>query len=163
MSLEENKRVIRKLEAALNAGRVDAGLDLFADPLTFNGQPASRELIRQLRTILWTAVPDIQWKLEQLIAEGEWVAARWTVRGTHTGEFVHPALGSGPASGGAFQMTYMDHYRIVAGQIAEGWEVRDALAMLQQLGAIPAPGAAPAGGPAADEDLAAVGPPDEAP
>ncbi len=39
-------------------------------------------------------------------------------------------------------MTYMDRYRIADGQIAEGWEVRDALAMLQQLGAIPAPGQA---------------------
>ena len=144
MPTEENKAVIRRLEEALNTGRIDAGLDLFADPLTFNGQPASRDLIRQLRTILWTAVPDIRWTLEQLIAEGDWVAARWTVRGTHTGDFVHPTLGTAPASGGALQLTYMDYYRIVAGQIAEGWEVRDALAMLQQLGALPAPPSAPA-------------------
>lgn len=139
MSSEETKAVIRRQEAALNAGRVDAGLDLFTDPCLYNGQPISRQVIQQLRTILWSAVPNVRWILEQMIAEGEWVAVRWTMRGTHTGDFAHPTMGSAPASGNSIAVTYLDHYRIVDGQIAEAWEVRDGLSLQQQFGVIPAP------------------------
>ncbi len=142
MSTEENKAVIRRLEEALNAGRVDAGLDLFTESCSYNGQQVGRELIRQLRTILWSAVPDVRWTLEQLIAEGEWVSARWTMRGTHTGDFVHPTLGTGPASGKSIAVTYLDHYRIEGGRIAETWEVRDGFILQQQFGIVPAPGQA---------------------
>ena len=140
MSLEENKAVIRRQEQALNAGRVDAGLDLFTDPVLYNGQPISPQVIQQLRTILWSAVPDVRWELEQMIAEGEWVAVRWTMRGTHTGDFVHPTMGSAPASGNAIVVTYLDHYRIVGGQIGEVWEMRDGLTLQQQFGVSVAPG-----------------------
>lgn len=143
MSIEETKAVIRRQEAALNAGRVDAGLDLFADPCIFNGQPIGAQVIPQLRTPLWAAVPDVRWTLEQMIAEGEWVAVRWTMRGTHTGEFIHPTLGSAPASGNPVAVTYLDHYRIVGGQIAEVWEVRDGVSLQQQLGVYPSPQQAP--------------------
>ena len=142
MPTEENKAIIRRLEEALNTGRVEAGLDLFADPCIFNGQEISPQVIPQIRAPLWVAVPDVRWTLEQMIAEGEWVAVRWSVRGTHTGDFAHPTLGSAPASGNLVAVSYMDHYRIASGQIAEGWEVGDRLTLLQQLGVILAPGQA---------------------
>ena len=139
MSTEENKAIIRQLAAALNNVGVDGGLDLFAERCLYNGHPIGREVIRQLRTILWTAVPDVQWIEEQMLAEGEWVAVRWTMRGTHTGEFSHPTLGSAPASGKPIAVTYLDHYRIEGGQIAETWEVRDGLRLREQFGVV-APG-----------------------
>jgi steroid delta-isomerase-like uncharacterized protein len=140
MSPEETKALIRRHEAALNSGRVDAGLELFADPSLFNGQPIGREVIQQMRTILWTAAPDARWIAEHIFAESDWVAVRWTMRGTHTGEFVHPAWGSAPASGKPVVVTYLDHYRIADGQIAETWEVRDGLSLQQQFGIAAAPG-----------------------
>jgi predicted ester cyclase len=140
MSLEENKALIRRHEATLNSGRVEAGLELFADPCRFNGQPISREVIRQMRTILWTAAPDVRWIAEHLVAEGDWVAVRWTMRGTHTGAFVHPTWGSAPASGMPVALSYLDHYRIADGQIAEAWEVRDGLSLREQFGLVAAPG-----------------------
>ena len=142
MPTEENKAVIRRLEEALNTGRTDAGLDLFADPCLFNGQSISPQVIPQIRAPAWAAIPDIRWTLEQMIAEGEWVAVRWSVRGTHTGDFAHPTLGSAPASGNSIAVSFMDHYRIAGGQIAEGWEVGDRLTLLQQLGVIPTLGQA---------------------
>jgi predicted ester cyclase len=105
-----------------------------------NGRRASRRLVRQLRTSLWSAVPDVRWIPEQLIAGGEWVAVRWTMRGTHTGDFVHPTLDSAPASGKPVAVTNLDQYRIVGGQIAEAWEVRDCLSLRQQFGVVGAPG-----------------------
>ena len=89
-----------------------------------------------MRASLWRAVPDIRFTLEQAIAEGEWVAARWAVRGTHRGEFSHPTLGHASATGSPIATTYMDHYRIIGGKIVEGWEVGDRLTLLRQLGAI---------------------------
>jgi steroid delta-isomerase-like uncharacterized protein len=141
MSTEENKTLIRRHEAALNSGDVDAGLELFADSCLYNGQPISRDVIRSMRTILWTAAPDVQWIAEHLFAEGDWVAVRWTMRGTHTGAFVHPTWGSAPASGKPVALTYLDHYRIADEQIAEVWEVRDGLSLRDQfgLGATPEP------------------------
>ena len=139
MSSEENKVLIRRHETALNSGRVDAGLELFAEPCLYNGQPISREVIRQMRSILWTAVPDVQWIAENTFADGDWVAVRWTMRGTHTGEFVHPAWGSAPASGQPVAVTYLDHYRVADEQIAEVWEVRDGLSLQQQFGIVATP------------------------
>jgi steroid delta-isomerase-like uncharacterized protein len=139
MSVAVNNAVIRKLEEALNASRPDAGLEVWADDLVFNGHAISPQSIAQLRAPLWAAVPDVRWTLEQVIAEGDWVAVRWTMQGTHSGDFSHPAFGSAPASGKTIQMTYMDHYRIVDGRIAEAWEARDALSLLQQLSVMSAP------------------------
>jgi predicted ester cyclase len=134
MSPEEPKALISRHEAALNSGNVGAGLELFADPCLFNGQPIGRDVVRQMRTILWTAAPDARWIAEHLFAEGDWVAVRWTMRGTHMGEFVHPAWGSAPASGMPVALTYLDHYRIADGQIVEIWEVRDGLSLQEQFG-----------------------------
>ena len=80
------------------------------------------------------------WIAEHLVAEGDWVAVRWTMRGTHTGEFVHPTWGSAPASGMPVALTYLDHYRIADGQIVEVWEVRDGLSLQEQFGIVAAPG-----------------------
>ena len=140
MSPEETKALISRHEAALNSGNVGAGLELFADPCLFNGQPIGREVIRQMRTILWTAAPDVRWIAEHVFAEGDWVAVRWTMRGTHTGEFVHPTWGSAPASGKPVAVTYLDHYRIAGGRIVEAWEVRDGLSLQEQFGIVAAPG-----------------------
>ena len=140
MSVEENKALVRRHAAALNSGRVEAGLELFAEPCLFNGRPIGRDAIRQMRAILWTAAPDVRWVAEHLFAEGEWVAVRWTMRGTHTGAFAHPAWGAAPASGRPVALTYLDHYRIAAGRIAETWEVRDGLGLREQFGRGAAPG-----------------------
>ena len=140
MSAEENNAIVRRLERALNAGHPEAGLEIWADDLRFNGQTIGPPMVAQLRAPLWAAVPDVRWTLERVIAEGDWVAVQWSMRGTHTGDFAHPTFGSAPASGKVIQMTYMDHYRIADGRIAEAWEVRDALALLQQLGVIQPPG-----------------------
>jgi predicted ester cyclase len=140
MSLEENKAIIRRLEEALNAGRADAGLEIWAEDLRLNGQTIGPKAVAQIRAPFWAAVPDIRWTAERIIAEGDWVAVHWSVRGTHSGDFAHPTFGSAAASGRTIQMAYMDHYRIADGRIAEAWEVRDALVLLQQLGVISPPG-----------------------
>jgi ketosteroid isomerase-like protein len=70
------------------------------------------------------------------------VATRWTVRGTHTVDFVHPALGRAQATGRPIHYSYVVHHRIADGKIVESWDVSDRLTLLLQLGVIAAPGQA---------------------
>lgn len=140
MSVEENKALIRRLEVALNSAQVDAGLDLFAEEILYNGQRIDRQALVQVRAPLWVAVPDVRWTIETLVAEGDEVATLWTVHGTHQEDFDHPALGRAPASGKPIHYAYMVIHRIVDGQIVEARDVSDRLTLLGQLGVIRLPG-----------------------
>jgi len=78
--------------------------------------------------------PDIQWTLEETIAEGDNVAARFTMRGTHLGSF------SGvPPTEKKISVQAMNIYRISRGQILEERGQPDMLTLLQQIGAVPTP------------------------
>jgi steroid delta-isomerase-like uncharacterized protein len=76
--------------------------------------------------------PDIQWTLEELVAEADKVAARFTMRGTHRGSF----LGV-PPTGRPIAVQAMNLYRFSAGQIIEEHGQPDMLGLLQQIGAAP--------------------------
>jgi steroid delta-isomerase-like uncharacterized protein len=141
MTIDENKALIRRLEEALNSGRVDAGLDLFAEEFLYNGQRIDRQELVQVRAPFWTAMPDIRWTIEALVAEEDQVATLWTVEGTHGGEFFHPALGRASPTGKPVRSTYMVIHRIVDGRIVEARDVSDRLTLLRQLGVIRLPDA----------------------
>jgi predicted ester cyclase len=84
-----------------------------------------------------TAYPDTRLAIGELIAEGDLVAMTWTATGTHQGEL----MGIAP-TGRSVTVTGIGVDRISGGQIAESWANYDALGMLLQLGAIPAPATA---------------------
>ena len=105
------------------------------DPNTPEVRGAEAE--KQLITMVLAAFPDIHFTIENLVAGGDTVAGRYTLRGTHNGEW----LGI-PPTHKAVTLTVMEIYRIADGKIAEQWVILDALGMLQQLGVIPAPGQA---------------------
>jgi predicted ester cyclase len=69
---------------------------------------------------------------EAMVAEGDKVAVRFTVRGTHRGEF----MGIAP-TGKEVVVQGMDINRMANGKIVERWGIADSLSMLQQLGVIP--------------------------
>jgi len=76
--------------------------------------------------------PDIQWNLEEMVAEGNKVAARFTMRGTHRGTFFGV-----PPSGNKISVQAMNLYRLSHGQFVEERGQPDMLALLQQIGALP--------------------------
>ncbi len=78
--------------------------------------------------------PDVQWTLEEMIAEGDKVAARFTMRGTHRGTF----LGI-PATEKRIEVQAMNFYRWSNGQILGERGQPDMLGLLQQIGALPTP------------------------
>jgi predicted ester cyclase len=86
------------------------------------------------------AFPNIHHSIEDQIAEGDQVASRIVVRGTHKGELMGI-----PPTGKDIEFNAINIHRIVNGRVAEQWIVSDGLGMMQQLGVIPTPGAAAPG------------------
>lgn len=80
------------------------------------------------------AFPDLHYTVEDVVAEGDKVVARFTARGTHRGEF----LGIAP-TGKRIVYTGFDMSRVSGGRIVEAWAGYDALGLMRQLGAVPAP------------------------
>jgi len=76
--------------------------------------------------------PDVQWTLEETIAEDDKVAARFTMRGTHRGVFFGV-----PPSGKKIVVQAMNFYRLAGGQFVEERGQPDLLGLLQQIGAVP--------------------------
>ena len=79
------------------------------------------------------AFPDLQLTANQVIAEGDYVAIRWTARGTHRGDL----FGIAP-TGKETTVTGMTIDRWADGKVAESWTNWDTLGLLQQIGAVPA-------------------------
>ena len=86
------------------------------------------EIIGMMRS----GFPDIQWTLEEMIAEGDKVAGRFTMRGTHKGMFFGV-----PPTGKKITVSAMNFYRLSGGQFVEERGQPDLLGLLQQIGAVP--------------------------
>jgi steroid delta-isomerase-like uncharacterized protein len=154
MSLDENKKVVRQILEEFWLGGNVAVLDELLAPDCVNyeqsnpelrGKEACRQWANDLRLANRQGFPDFDITVEDLVAEGDKVAKRWVFRGTHSGEF------SGiPPTGKRVTMRGITLYRVSAGQVREMYWNYDVFGLLQQLGAIPAPGQQPqpAGAPA---------------
>ena len=92
--------------------------------------PATWAGLRQKYELLRSGCPDLRFVVEDLVSAGDRVAARVTVRGTHT----QPFLGRAP-SGRQMAAGKHSFFRIAGGQIVEHWGVFDQFAMMAQLGA----------------------------
>jgi steroid delta-isomerase-like uncharacterized protein len=76
--------------------------------------------------------PDIQWSLEEMISEGDRVAARFIMKGTHKGEFFGV-----PATGKPITVQAMNFYKLSGDQIIEEYGQPDIFGLMRQIGAIP--------------------------
>lgn len=141
MSTTEEKKVQfrRAHEEVLNPGAVSAVAEVIAPDFINHEAPPGRargpESMRGLTTMLRTAFFDLRFAIEGLVAEGDIVAGRLTMSGTHEG----PLMGM-PPTGNAVRQDHMHFVRFRNGKAVEDWGVRDDLGMMQQLGAIPEPG-----------------------
>jgi predicted ester cyclase len=85
--------------------------------------------------MFYAAFPDIHFRVDDLLAEGDLVAARVTVTGTHQGEFMGI-----PATGRSVEVDVMDFVSYRDGKGTAHWGVSDMVSLLQQLGVMPPPG-----------------------
>jgi ketosteroid isomerase-like protein len=133
MRTEENKAVVRRyVEEVWNGHDLDA-IDGLVSPEYFNRAPgtAAPVLGGARRAVGWllSVFPDHRFDVEDVAADGETVALRGTMTGTHEGEL----LGIAP-TGKRVAAQQSHWFRVEDGKIAEHWAVRDDLVMMRQLG-----------------------------
>jgi len=87
------------------------------------------EAYKQFQPTVLAAFPDGRWKIEDMVAEGDKVAWRFSFDGTHLGEFTGLS-----ATQNKLHLNGLVISRIRDGKIAEEWEIYDGLGMMQQLG-----------------------------
>jgi steroid delta-isomerase-like uncharacterized protein len=134
MSTEENKALVRRFYDEVTNGRNVAALDELLAP-NFEGfkvegadHRQNREEFKHTMTMVLGAFPDHHQTIHDWIAENDKVVTRWTVQGTHQGEYV----GIAPTSK-QVKITGMDIFRVARGKIVEVWAEVDMLGVRQQL------------------------------
>jgi len=130
----KNKAILREfIQVVWNEGRLDQASRYFAEnvvdygPEPIVGLDAFTSLIGAFRL----AAPDIEWSIDEMVAEGDLVVLRWTARGTHTG-----SLMGIPPSGKRVVVTGFGMNRMVDGKTVEHWRSYDEHGMLEQIGAV---------------------------
>jgi steroid delta-isomerase-like uncharacterized protein len=139
VTFEDNKQFMQRfVEEVINKKNVDAINQLvaedFVEHVPFPGQGPGREELKHVISTFLSAFPDIQWILEEQIAEGQTVVSRFTMTGTHRGEF----LGI-PPTGKLVNVWGVVIDVVKDGKFAESRIIMDTLGLMQQLGAIPSP------------------------
>ena len=121
MTHDANKALIRRVfEEVIPAGNPSAMRDVMApdfldhDPLP--GQPPGADGAEYVVSTMYGAHPDLRFTVDDLVAEGDRVTIRWTLRGTNTG----PLLGR-PPSGQPVELAAIVIFRIADGRIVERW------------------------------------------
>jgi predicted ester cyclase len=98
------------------------------------GEMVDLEGLKGFAVTFREAFPDWHSTFDELVAEGDTVAERWTGRGTHQGE-----LQGIPPTGRRVEVPGSVFYRIVGGTIVEFRGQLDMLSLMQQLGTTPSP------------------------
>jgi steroid delta-isomerase-like uncharacterized protein len=138
MSIEENKALVRRfVEEFWNQGNTAIADELMAPDAEIHmptGETLDLEGLKGFNVAFRASFPDWHSTFEELVAEGDRVAERWTGRGTHRGELwgIPPAGERVEAPGSVF-------YRIAGGRIVEFRGQFDMMGLMQQLGVISPP------------------------
>ena len=139
MTAQENKELYRRVVEDLNRGDLESSLAFTAPDATLNDRPLGREGDKHRAEMLATAFPDQHYELQEMVAEGDWLAVRWRMTGTHLGELAGPTM-TIPPSGNRLDIRGMSMYRIEEGMAREIWESFDMMEFLRQLGVLPPQG-----------------------
>ena len=134
-----HEATMRRLYELISAGDIDGfGEHLaegFVDHDETPGFEPDKEGVKQALRMYRTAFPDLRMEAEDVLVSGDKVVARVRVTGTHQGEFAGM-----PATGRSADVRLIDVIRFGEDGLArERWGLFDALGLMQQLGAIPAP------------------------
>ncbi len=131
---EENKDLARRSWELLE--NLDILEEVYATDLVWHEPDQDirgLEEARQFVNMYKTAFPDLSATVEDVIAEGDKVVTRYTVRGTHQGEIEE----FGPPTGRQIELRGITIHCIESGKIVEEWERYDNLSVMQQLGLAP--------------------------
>jgi steroid delta-isomerase-like uncharacterized protein len=135
MSLEENKQIVRRYQEIYNSNDLERLTEVVSEdlltPKIMAGIPQGLGGARVAHQMMLAGFPDYQTVIEDLIAEGNQVAARIVMSGTHRGSFMGI-----PPTGKLVSFTGMYITRLENGKIVEHWGEEDGVNLLQQLGVL---------------------------
>ena len=137
MTSEANKLTMQKFVEFINTASEALADELISTNAIFH-VPGNPEPMRgpagylAIIGMMREGFPDIQWTLEEMVAESDKVAARFTMRGTHQGTFFGV-----PPTGKKIAVQAMNIYRLSNGKFVEERGQPDMLGLLQQIGAAP--------------------------
>jgi len=140
MSTEDNKARVHRAYEGFNQRNLAVFNELCAPDLVFHNASTTihgLEASMQVLSMLLTAFPDAHFTVEDMIAEGDTVVARYTLRGSHQGNFMGI-----PSTGKQINVTGIEIFHFANGKVVEEWVNGDDLGLLHQLGVIPTPGQA---------------------
>ena len=136
----ENKTLVQRWFVEVwNKGRAAVISEMLADDAVIHGLGADLHgaaEFQRFHSAYRDAYPDVTIEIDDLVAEGDIVAVRWSASGTHRGD----GLGFA-ATGRHVQFSGMTFVRVADGRLAEGWNNFDQLGMFQQLGVVNLPSA----------------------
>jgi steroid delta-isomerase-like uncharacterized protein len=137
MAEGENKALARRFyDEFWTRGNADAADELIAEDLVHEqfpeGWPPGREGFKRLVRTWRAAFPDMRETVSQVLCDGDWVVVRFTLEGTHRGDFYGV-----PATNRKVSAEGVDLLRFRDGQIAEWIYYEDAFSVFAQLGALP--------------------------
>jgi len=141
MANQANEQLIRRLWELQNARKLDEADALYAPDWV--GHSGTRTVDgaarRRGRENTWAAQPDWETTIDVIVSDGDFVVARTTSRGTHTGHLSSVTGLEVPPTGRRTEVTGMAMHRIANGKIAESWTELDRMTLMQQLGVVPDP------------------------
>ena len=134
MSEDANKALVRRFyEEVWARGNLDVADEVFADRYERHdfraGEPErGPEGQKRIAAAFRAAFPDLTWEIEFLLADGDFVAGRWTAAGTHLG-----AWAGVEATGRSVRFSGINVFRFADGKVVEIWNHRDDLGLMEQL------------------------------
>jgi steroid delta-isomerase-like uncharacterized protein len=138
-SADEKRQFMNRFVQFINTADARLAVELVSSEAVFHvpGRPApvrGPEGYLDIIGMMRGGFPDIEWALEESVVEGDVIAARFTMRGTHRGPFFGV-----PPSGKKIAVQALNIYRLSNGKIVSEVGQPDFLGLLQQIGAIQAP------------------------
>jgi steroid delta-isomerase-like uncharacterized protein len=140
MSVKEIRALVRRSIEEYNKGKTDAMAvmdELYTTNFVMHGDGEEIRGIKNLKQSMseaFSAFPDAHYTIDDMVVEGDKVATRLTVTGTHKGEFMGI-----PPTNKKVKVWAMTIYRVSGGKFVESWEMADTMSMMQQLGVILTP------------------------
>lgn len=135
MPAEENKALVRRFyEEVWDEGNLDVCDEVFAPDYVRHDfrstEPVSGpEGQKQIAADFRAAFPDLDFVVDLLVAEDDYVVGRWTATGTHLGRW-----GTGEPTGRSVRFSGANIFRFANGKVVEIWNHRDDLGLREQLG-----------------------------
>lgn len=128
----DNTTIARRFHDAINAGKLEIIDELvgenFVEHEELPGLAGGREGLRQFFAMTRAAFPDFSMVIEDMVAEGDKVFVRATMKGTQKGPFMEI-----PASGKSMAVPFADVLRFEGGRAVEHWGIMDSGVMVRQL------------------------------